>query len=273
MNPLVSVGRLAELLVSSEPVTLLDVRWSLDGPPGRDVHAAGHVPGAVFVDLDKELSAPAGDGGRHPLPDPERFAAAMRHAGVRRHVPVVVYDQRDGLAAARAWWLLRHHGHDRVFLLDGGYDAWVAAGGSVSAADVTPPQGDFVAGPGSSAVLDAAAAAALASDGLLLDARSGERYRGESETVDPVAGHIPGAVSVPTVDNVDADGRFLGAEELRARFAALGVGDDVAVGVYCGSGVAAAHEVLALAVAGYDAALYPGSWSHWISDTQRPVAR
>lgn len=272
MKPLVSVGRLAELLLSGEPVTLLDVRWSVSGASGRDSYAAGHLPGAVFVDLDKELAAPAGHGGRHPLPEPERFAAAMRRSGVRRHVPVVVYDQRDGLAAARAWWLLRHHGHERVFLLDGGYDAWVAAAGSVSDADVTPAQGDFVAAAGSSAVLDAGAAAVIGRDGVLLDARSAPRYRGDSEPLDPVAGHIPGAVSAPTTENITADGHFRSVEDLQERFTSLGVDRGVEVGVYCGSGVTAAHEVFALAVAGFDAALYPGSWSHWITDDSRPVA-
>ena len=273
-RPLIGVARLRELVDTASPPTMLDVRWSLHGPPGRQAYEAGHLPGARFVELDTELAAPpapGGSGGRHPLPDPDHFAAAMRAHGVRRHVPVVVYDQHDGTSAARAWWLLRHHGHDDVRVLDGGIDAWTAAGGPVVQATTTPSAGDFVAVRGRTPVVDAAGAAALAEAGLLLDARAAERYAGIDEPIDPVAGHVPGAVSAPTSANVDADGRFLPADRLRERFAALGARDGAPVGVYCGSGVTAAHEVLALAVAGIDAALYAGSWSDWVSDPDRPV--
>jgi thiosulfate/3-mercaptopyruvate sulfurtransferase len=272
-SALVGVARLRELLTSGESVTLLDVRWELNGPPGWLAYAKGHLPGAVYVDLERDLSDPGGPRGRHPLPDAERFAAAMRVAGVRRYDPVVVYDQCDGSAAARAWWLLRYHGHEDVRLLDGGYRAWVEADGPVSIDPAQPPAGDFVAAPGAMPVLDAAGAAVLADQGVLLDARKGERYRGEREPIDPVAGHIPGAVSAPTDDNVAEDGTFQGPEALRSRFAALGAADpDAPVGVYCGSGVTAAHEVLALHLIGIEAALYPGSWSEWICDPDRPVA-
>jgi thiosulfate/3-mercaptopyruvate sulfurtransferase len=272
-SALVGVARLRELLASGETVTLLDVRWSLEGPPGNRAYAQGHLPGAVYVDLDQDLSAPGGARGRHPLPDPERFAAAMRTAGVRRHDPVVVYDQNDGSSAARAWWLLRYHGHEDVRLLDGGYEAWRDAGGSITSEEIQPRVGDFVAVPGAMPVLDAAGAAALADRGTLLDARAAERYRGDHEPVDPVAGHIPGAVSAPTDDNVSANGTFQAPDDLRSRFAALGVADsDAGIGVYCGSGVTAAHEVLALHLIGIEAALYPGSWSEWINDPNRPVA-
>lgn len=272
-SALVGVTRLRELLASGESVTLLDVRWSLGGPSGRLAYAQGHLPGAVYVDLDRDLADPGGPRGRHPLPDAERFAAAMRAAGVRRYDPVVVYDQSDGSAAARAWWLLRYHGHDDVRLLDGGYQAWLDAGEPVSAEAARPRAGDFVAMPGAMPVLDAAGAAAMADHGVLLDARAGERYRGESEPVDPVAGHIPGAVSAPSTANVSPDGTFQAPERLRSRFAALGVADPEAdVGVYCGSGVTAAHEVLALHLVGVEAALYPGSWSEWVSDPTRPIA-
>lgn len=269
---LVSVERLQELLTSGEAVTLLDVRWSLGGPSGRLAYARGHLPGAVYIDLDVDLANPHGSAGRHPLPDAERFAATMRAAGVRRYDPVVVYDQRDGSAAARAWWLLRYHGHDDVRLLDGGYDAWTTADGPVSAEEPHPLAGDFVGAPGALPLLDAAGAAAMADAGVLLDARGEERYRGEVEPVDPVAGHIPGARNAPTRDNVAADGTFQSPERLRTRFAELGViGPQTEVGVYCGSGITAAHEVLALHLIGIQAALYAGSWSEWITDPTRPV--
>jgi thiosulfate/3-mercaptopyruvate sulfurtransferase len=288
MTPLISVGELARLLGSGAPCppTLLDVRWRLTGPPGIDGYQAGHLPGAVFVDLDRDLAAAPGPGGRHPLPSAAAFQTAMRRAGVSDGRLVVVYDDADSTAAARAWWLLRHFGHERVRVLDGGYRAWTAAGqpsaislqpSSADGAAVAPtapvPPGDFTASPGHLPVLDAAGAAALARTGLLLDARSAARYRGENEPVDPVAGHIPGAVSAPTTENVNPDGTFRPAAALAARFAALGVpAETVPVGVYCGSGVTAAHEVLALALAGIPAALYVGSWSEWITNPSRPIA-
>ena len=266
---LVSPGDLA---ARRAPV-LLDVRWRLGGPPGIDSYHEGHLPGAVFVDLDRDLAGPPGAGGRHPLPDPAAFQAAMRAAGVRQDQAVVVYDERDATAAARAWWLLRYFGHEHVRVLDGGYQAWLAAGLPVSRAEPAGEPGDFTARPGHMPVLDAAGASALAQAGLLLDARAGERYRGEQEPVDPVAGHIPGAVSAPTADNVNPDGTFRGGADLAARFAVLGASRPAAaVGAYCGSGVTAAHEVLALALAGIPAALYVGSWSDWITDPARPVA-
>jgi len=197
----------------------------------------------------------------------------MRAAGVSQDRAVVVYDDRDATAAARAWWLLRYFGHEHVRVLDGGYQAWLAVGLPVSTAGPAGPRGNFTARPGHMPVLDAAGAGSMARTGLLLDARAGERYRGEREPVDPVAGHIPGAVSAPTAGNVNPDGTFRTPAELRARFAALGAGPGPGpVGAYCGSGVTAAHEVLALALAGIPAALYVGSWSNWITDPARPVA-
>lgn len=275
------------LLVGPQDVppgaVLLDVRWRLSsavaapaasGPSGRSLYAAGHLPGARFVDLDADLADPPGPRGRHPLPAPEHFQAAMRRAGVRGDRPVVVYDDAGATVAARAWWLLRYFGHRDVAVLDGGIAAWTAAGRPLESGEPPSPQpGDFVAVPGGMPLLDADGAAAIAATGALLDARSAERYRGEVEPVDPVAGHIPGAVSAPTTDNLDASGRFLAAEALRERFAALGVDLARPVGAYCGSGVTAAHEVLALALAGVPAALYVGSWSEWVSDGRRPVAR
>ena len=301
---LITAGELAGLIAAGRPVTLLDVRWRLGGPPGRELYAAGHVPGAVFVDLDRDLAAPPGPGGRHPMPAAAGFEAAMRRAGVRDSRPVVVYDDADSTAAARAWWLLRYFGHDQVLVLDGGFRAWTAAGGPVetgalesgpvetgalesgpvetspvetSLVETGPVEagagdGDFRARPGHLGLLDADAAAALARDGLLLDARSAERYRGEAEHVDPVAGHIPGAVSAPTAANVNPDGTFRSAADLAERFGSLGATGDRPVAAYCGSGVTAAHEVLALSLAGIPAGLYVGSWSDWITDPARPVA-
>ncbi|WP_443047340.1 sulfurtransferase [Streptomyces sp. NBC_00354] len=269
---IVSVPELMAGSARSRPPVLLDVRWQLGGPNLRSEYEAGHLPGAVYVDLDRELAGPAGAGGRHPLPQPEEFGAVMRRAGVSADMPVVVYDGGQGWAAARAWWLLRWTGHTDVRVLDGGLAAWTAAGGPVTADAVTVEEGDFKPNPGAVGLLDADAAAALARSGILLDARAGERYRGDVEPIDPVGGHIPGAVSAPTAENVGADGRFLAADALRARFAGLGVSGSAPVGVYCGSGVSGAHEVLALAVAGVPAALYAGSWSEWSADPTRPVA-
>jgi thiosulfate/3-mercaptopyruvate sulfurtransferase len=296
---LISADELATALAGSPAPVVLDVRWTLSGPPGRSLYAAGHVPGAAFTDLDADLAAPPGAGGRHPMPSAASFEAAMRRLGVRGDRLAVVYDHADSTAAARAWWLLRYFGHPAVRVLDGGFRAWQAAGLPVQAGakpgkaakeavneDGLP--GDFTAEPGHLPLLDAGAAVAVARHGVLLDARAGERYRGESEPVDPVAGHIPGAVSAPTAQNVAADGTFLSAGDLTARFAALGIltrgisassaaegtasPDAPPVGVYCGSGVTAAHEVLALALAGIPAGLYVGSWSEWITDPSRPVA-
>jgi thiosulfate/3-mercaptopyruvate sulfurtransferase len=262
-----------ELAARTDGATLLDVRWALGGPPGRDEYLRGHIPGAAYVDLETELAGPPGPGGRHPLPTPAVFGAAMRAVGVSAARPVVVYDAATSMAAARAWWLLRYFDHRDVTVLDGGLEAWIAAGGPLETGMAAPPQpGDFVPRAGGMPVLDADAAAQLARDGVLLDARAPERYRGETEPVDPVAGHIPGARNRPTTENVQRDGRFRRSQDLRAEFVRLGIVKGVPVGAYCGSGVNAAHEVLALELSGFDAALYPGSWSEWIVDPDRPVA-
>ena len=294
---------LAAALAAGPAPVLLDVRWRLGGPPGRDRYREGHLPGARFVDLDRDLAGPpgargpGGAGGRHPLPDADAFQAAMRRASVDDGRPVVVYDENDSMAAARAWWLLRYFGHQQVQVLDGGYQAWLAADEPIETGPApAPPPGTFTARPGHLPLLDAAGAARVAREGVLLDARAAERYRGEVEPVDPVAGHIPAAVSAPTTGNLGPGGRFLDPEALRARFTGLGVpaapaetpargapaggapaggvpaDGAVTTGVYCGSGVTAAHEVLALSLAGIPAALYVGSWSDWITDPARPVA-
>ncbi|MER7752882.1 sulfurtransferase [Kitasatospora sp. NPDC097643] len=278
-SPLISAAELSGALGSARPPVLLDVRYVLvgaapTGPTAIEQYRAGHLPGAHFVELDRDLAAPPGApgrGGRHPLPDPEEFGAAMRRFGVSGDRPVVVYDGAAGLSAARAWWLLRWAGHSDVRVLDGGFAAWRAAGLPVTTEVPAPEQGDFKPLPGQLPTVDADGAAAWARSGLLLDARAGERYRGETEPVDPRAGHIPGAVSAPTAENVGPDGRFRPAAELAERFRGLGAGERETA-VYCGSGVTAAHQVLALEVAGLPATLYPGSWSEWSSDAGRPVA-
>lgn len=275
--PLIDVAALDRALAGQDPPAVLDVRWRLGGPPGTGAYLAGHLPGAAFVDLDQDLAAPPGPGGRHPLPEADAFQAAMRRLGVCDGRGVVVYDENDSLAASRAWWTLRYYGHAQVRVLDGGYRAWVTAGRPVVAGSGAATPGDFTAQPGHMPLLGADGAAALTRAGWLLDARAGERYRGEIEPIDPVAGHIPGAVSAPTAGNVTKDGHFRSAAELAGRFAALGIVAPQelpapAVGAYCGSGVTAAHQVLSLGIAGIPAALYVGSWSHWVTDPDRGVA-
>ncbi len=266
-------------------VTVLDVRYTLGRTDGYEQYLAGHIPGAGFVDMDQDLADPAvGDvRGRHPLPEPERFAAAMRRCGVRLDRPVVVYDDVAGTSAARAWWLLRDHGHPDVRLLDGGWSTYVGAGGAVETGPVEAAcsePSEFPADPGHLPVLDADAAARLARTGVLVDARAAARFRGEIEPLDPLAGHVPGAVNVPTSDNLVAtDGggaRFRPVEELRQVYRdALEpgrAGGERRVGVYCGSGVTATHDVFALHLLGVEAALFPASWSGWVADPRRPVA-
>jgi thiosulfate/3-mercaptopyruvate sulfurtransferase len=262
--PLVDVPTLRELLAADALV--LDVRWTLAGAD-RAGYLAGHVPGAVFCDLDADLAAPPGDGGRHPLPAPDDLGRTLRRLGVAPGREVVAYDGGPGASAARAWWVLRWAGHERVRVLDGGLPAWVAAGGALEPGDVAPrPAPDAVVRPGGLPTVTADDVLAGRA-GALLDARAPERYRGETEPIDPVAGHIPGAVSRPTGLLYGPDGRFRAPDELRAT---LDVGGPAAA--YCGSGVTAAQLVLAGQVAGVDLALYPGSWSHWVRDPARPVA-
>ena len=265
-GPLVSAGQLAAELAGPAPPALLDCRWELAGGADQAGYAKGHLPGAVFVDLDRDLAGPPGRGGRHPLPRPEAFQAAMRRAGVRRDRPVVAYDQGQPGGAARAWWLLGWFGHPDARVLDGGLPAWVAAGLPLTSEVLRPEPGDFSALAGGRPALDAAGAAELAADGVLLDARAPARYRGLEEPVDPVAGHIPGARNLPVTDLPGDYGR------LRRLLEAKGARAGVPVGAYCGSGVVAAQVVLALEAAGVPAALYPGSWSDWITDPSRPVA-
>ncbi|MCG2623967.1 sulfurtransferase [Arthrobacter sp. I2-34] len=272
---LIDVPTLQERLASGARTLLLDVRWALGDPHGREHYLAGHLPGAVYVDLESQLAAPASAAsGRHPLPDPAAFAQAARGWGINDGDLVVAYDATGGLAAARLWWLLRDGGIAGCRLLDGGLGAWQAAGLALEAGDVRPAPGTVRLAPGQWPVLELAEVADFARNGLLLDARAAERYRGESEPVDPRTGHIPGAVSAPTTANLQADGRFLPADRLAERFGRLGAGPGKSrkVAVYCGSGITAAHEIAALAHAGIEAALYPGSWSQWSQHPDLPAA-
>ena len=276
VSPLISAAELREVLGfpgdgGVEPA-LLDVR---SGPGGESGYLAGHIPAAVYVDLAADLSGPGRPGaheGRSPLPAPDALQNAMQGWGISTGQPVVVYDDAGGLSAARAWWLLRWAGHSPVRVLDGGLAAWTAADGPVTTAVVVPGRGNAIVRPGSLPAWDADDVASLPPAGVLVDARPAERYRGETEPLDPVAGHIPGAISLPTAGNLGPDGRFLPAAELRARFHASGLRGREPIVVYCGSGISAAHELLALNVAGLHAVLYPPSWSGWVSDPARPVA-
>lgn len=274
MDVLISVAELAQALSAPLP-RILDVRWTLAEPDGRAAYLTGHIPGAVYVDLDGELSDHSVvGGGRHPLPAPAMLQRAARRWGLHPGDSVVVYDDWNGQAAARAWWLLRAAGVTDVRILDGGWSAWQRAGLSTETGQVTPEPGtvhiDSLAGL-PVVDIDTVAAQANSTHHLVLDARAAQRYRGEVEPLDPRAGHIPGAVSAPTAHNLAPDGLFRSAADLRHRFATLGA-DTAPVTVYCGSGVTATHQIAALAIAGFGAALFPGSWSQWSADPARPVA-
>lgn len=260
----------------AERIVVLDVRHALtDANAGRKAYNEGHLPGAVFAHVDHDLSAPIGPTtGRHPLPDPDAFCAALGRWGIDADKQVVAYDDVGGAWAARAWWLLKHYGHDRVALLDGGLPAWTETGGALSTHTPRPQPTRFEGAPGHMATV-------RADDilegrvGLLLDARAPERYRGDVEPIDPVAGHVPGAVNAPFTQNNAANGRFRSRDELRRRFTRL-LGDTrpADVATYCGSGVTAPHNILAMHIADLAGAkLYPGSWSEWIRDPGRPVER
>jgi thiosulfate/3-mercaptopyruvate sulfurtransferase len=263
-GPLVSADWLRAHL-HDDDVRVIDFRWYLDGPKGRDAYERGHVPGAVFVELD-DVTGREG-GGRHPLPTRTQFETAMRAAGIGDATKVVAYDDTGGSIAARLWFLLDLFGHGAQAVLDGGLQAW---GEPLETTSVSAPPADFRAGePDRSRILDFAAVRDLR-EVPLLDARAGERYRGEKEPIDPKAGHIPGAFSAPFSENLGPDGRFKSPAELRARFARLGAEDGAVV--YCGSGVNATHNLLAMELAGVpNGRLYAGSWSDW-SHHDAPVA-
>lgn len=276
-GPLVSPEQLIDLVGPdgrrARDVVVFDVRWYLgDAERGRREYAESHVPGAVFVDLPVDLGSPTaadGSGGRHPLPTVAEFAEFLGRTGVSPDDLVVAYDGAGGAVAARLWWMLRSIRHRRVAVLDGGVAAWVDAGGALTGA---VPERDATAYPVASGwlgVVDADEVARLAAGSTtVVDARAAERYRGEVEPIDRRAGHVPGAINLPHLDNLGPDGRHRPTPQLVARFDAVGA-DPV---VYCGSGVTACHDLLAMAVAGIDGRLYPGSWSEWSSDPGRPVA-
>jgi thiosulfate/3-mercaptopyruvate sulfurtransferase len=271
---LITAAELADLLDARDPVTILDIRWRLDEPDGHATYLQGHLPGAVYVSLDDELSDHSIAGrGRHPLPSGHSVEAAARRWGVRAGVPTVVYDDWNRAGSARAWWVLTAAGITDVRILDGGLAAWRATGGKLATGPVTPP-------PGNAAVLHddlyngalPTLTAQQADDFDLLDARAPERFRGDVEPIDPVAGHIPDAKNLPSGAVLDNDGTFLAHDAIVRLLAERGI-DDGRIGAYCGSGVTAAITIAALAAAGHQAALFPGSWSEWSSDPARPVAR
>ncbi|MDX1886806.1 sulfurtransferase [Mycolicibacterium sp. 120270] len=264
---LITAIELAALLAAGEPVTILDVRWQLAEPDGRQAYERGHIPGAVYVSLEDELSDHSITGhGRHPLPAGRAVEAVARRWGVRAGRPVVVYDDWNRAGSARAWWVLTAAGIPDVRVLDGGLAAWT---GGIESGAVVPEPGDVTVAHSdlySGALPTLTAEEAIAVE-TLLDARAPERFRGDVEPIDPVAGHIPGARNVPSTGLLADDGTFLTEVEL-----ADVLGGAANVGAYCGSGVTASVLVVALATLGVDAALYPGSWSEWSSDSARPVA-
>ena len=272
MAILISPVDLAALRDSGAPVRLLDVRWRLDRPEGRPEYLRAHLPGAVYVDLENELARKGEPTeGRHPLPTSAALQRAARRWGIDDGDVVVAYDDVQSVAAARAWWLLTRSGLGDVRVLDGGLSAWEHAGLPVETGDVQPPRGRVVLGEVGEGVLSIDDAAAWPRAGVLLDVRAPERYRGETEPLDPVAGHVPGALNLPTTAHVEA-GRFRDPGEIRATFEAAGVRPGTPVAAYCGSGVTAAHTALAGALAGIEVSVFPGSWSEWSNTPGRPVA-
>lgn len=269
LAPFVSAEWLADHL---DEVVVVDCRWSLDGSQGHEQYREGHLPGAVFVDLDAELAAPPSPGGgRHPLPSPRDFATTMARAGVGDDTPVIAYDTMGGAIAARLAWMLRVLDHPAA-VLDGGLAAWP---GPLETGEVEPPVHGFTARPWPAEAIAEAedVAETAAAGGLVVDARAPERYRGEVEPIDARAGHVPGAISLPFADNLD-DGRLRPDTQLRDRFVAAGVAPGRDTIVYCGSGVTACHDVLAIELAGLGRPrLYVGSWSAWSADPDRPAAR
>lgn len=274
---LITAAELADIISAGEPVTILDVRWRVDDPDGRGAYLDGHIPGAVYVSLDDELSDHTVSGrGRHPLPSGRALEAAARRWGIPQGGSVVVYDDWNRAGSARAWWVLTAAGIDNVRILDGGLGAWRSAGHGLETGPVDPvpgnvtvPQDDLYAGRRSTLTAERVAEGGV----TLLDARAPERYRGDVEPLDPVAGHIPGAKNLPSGSVLAADGTFLGDDALAQLLSEHAIERPDPVAAYCGSGVTATVTIAALAAMGREAALYPGSWSEWSSDPDHPVGR
>ncbi|KVT52538.1 3-mercaptopyruvate sulfurtransferase [Burkholderia ubonensis] len=276
---LISAANLAERLAAAPAsVALFDCRFDLaDTGAGETAYAAGHIPGAQYLHLDRDLSGrKTGTNGRHPLPTRDALVATLVDRGLKQGQQVVAYDAQGGSYAARLWWLLRWLGHDSVAVLDGGLQAWQAAGQPLTTETQHPSRGDFRAQAPLESTVDAQAVLAnLTSHArVVIDARAADRYRGENETIDPVGGHIPGARNRFFKDNLTADGRFKTGHELRETFSALLAGTEPNLAILqCGSGVTACHNALAMEIAGlHGASLYPGSWSEWCADPSRPIA-
>ncbi|OBF10429.1 sulfurtransferase [Mycobacterium sp. 852002-10029_SCH5224772] len=274
---LITAAELAGIIGAGDPVSILDVRWRIDEPDGRAAYLKGHIPGAVYVSLDEDLSDHSMSGrGRHPLPSGRGIEAAARKWGVRQDAPVVAYDDWNRAGSARAWWVLTAAGLDNVRILDGGLGAWRSAGYGLESGPVEPatgnvvvPHGDLYAGRRPTLTAERVADGTVS----LLDARAPERYRGDVEPLDPVGGHIPGAKNLPSVAVLGGDGTFQADDAIAQLLSDRGIERHDAVAGYCGSGVTATVVIAALAAMGRDAALYPGSWSEWSSDPSRPVER
>ena len=270
-TPLVSVAWL-QANIQNPNLRIVDCRYALADPlSGRISYREGHLPGAIFFDLETDLSAPAlpdRSGGRHPLPSPAAFAATLGEAGIDNHSLVIAYDE-SGMTAPRLWWLLRWLGHDKVAVLDGGIKAWLAAGGALETLAIEYAPAVFSPNPQEGWVLSAQDVQNRPANSVLIDSRAPERYRGEVEPIDPVAGHIPGAINRNWAEGLDSSGHFKASSEQQRRFEGL-EGDVI---LYCGSGVSAAVNALAMNIAGLpEVRLYAGSWSDWVSDSSRPVA-
>ncbi|SPM42054.1 3-mercaptopyruvate sulfurtransferase SseA, contains two rhodanese domains, partial [Mycobacterium numidiamassiliense] len=273
----ITVTELAAAIEAGDPLSILDVRWRVDRPDGRPDYLQGHLPGAVYVSLDDELSDHTIAGrGRHPLPSGRRLEAAAREWGIRQDSLVVVYDDWNRAGSARAWWVLTAAGLANVRILDGGLAAWRSTRQSIETGPVKPqpgnvtvPHDDLYAGRRPTLT----AKQALAGGITLVDARAPERFRGDVEPLDPVAGHIPGAQNLPSTAVLAGDGTFLGDFALSQLLSDRGIHPEAPIGAYCGSGVTASVTIAALAAMGRPAALFPGSWSQWSSDPTLPVAR
>ncbi len=272
MSPLISASDLAALRASGAPVRLLDVRWRLDRPEGRPDYLDGHLPDAVYVDLENELSRRGEpDEGPHPLPSRAALQASARRWGIHPGDQIVAYDDLQGVAAARAWWLLTRHGVPGVRVLDGGLRAWLADGGRIATGDILPAPGTVELSEPAAGIVRIGQLAAWPDEGIVLDVRASEHYRGVPELRDPVGGHVPGAVNLPTTVHL-SDGRFHPPAVIRAAFAAAGARPGIPIAAYCGSGIRAAHTALAGAVAGLDVAVFPGSWSQWARTRRGDIA-